>query len=122
QERLAPFDDRDWPAARIGQLQVVVDPEGVIDRRSQIFRPGWTVDRISGILVARAIYCAAADAGTREYGREERAPGAAAPGVGRGRGAAHFAQADDERLVQEAAGRKIVEQRGECIVKRRQQV
>ena len=75
----------------------------MIRRGSQILRRGWAINRIGCVLVAGAIRDSAANAATRQHGREERAPVVPPPAVIGLRCTSHFAEADNQRFIQKSA-------------------
>ena len=77
-DRFAPVGDADRPAGEVGEHQVGVDAEQVVDRGDEVARGDGVVERVGGELVGRAEDEALLDAAAEEEGEAALGPVVAA--------------------------------------------
>src|SRR5207244_12452403 len=88
----------------------------------QVGRADGVVEGPGRVLVAAAVNNASPNAGTGQQGREYEAPMASTPLIGALGSSAHLAQANDQRLIEESALGKVIEQGRKRLVETRQEV
>ncbi len=115
-DKLALVQNRRLPTVGLDQHFLRIDAQHAVDRRGHVGRADWLGRHLGSLFVGRADQLAPLHAGAGEQQRRGLLPVVAAGVFVDLRRAAEFAETDDERILQQSAGRHVFDQRRKTLI------